>query len=309
MSLVNSLRPHIAPKAKSFRADTVNAEKKVAMSLYYMKDQGSYRMTANTFGVSTATLSVILRQTCQSLIEKMGAKMIKFPETVNGFKEAAVRFESKFGIPQVIGCNFFCYKMKYSFNCQAICDEKGLFIDIDLRWPGSVHDARVYANCLINKKFKEKVFPPVYNELIPGRVPVPPILLGDPAYPLLPNVMKEFNTCVDGKQLNFNNSLRSARNQIERAFGRLNARWRILNRSLDVDMDFAIKLTYACFLLHNLCEINKIEIHPDLVQKQIRNEQRCQACAHHNIVDKLHSYNSSRGKLVRDVIAEYLYDD
>ena len=127
-------------------------------------------MTANTFGVSTEALSVILRQTCQSLIERMGAKIIKFPETVNEFKEAAVRFESKFGIPQVIGWvdgthiptkkplenshDFFCYKMKYSFNCKAICDEKGLFIDIDLRWPGSVHDARVYANCLINKKFK-----------------------------------------------------------------------------------------------------------------------------------------------------------
>ena len=113
----------------------------------------------------------------------------------------------------------FCYKMKYSLNCQAICNEKGLFVDVEVRWPGSVHDARIYGNCGINKKFISRETPPVYEELVPGFALVPSLLLGDPAYPLLPNLMKEYPSCKNAKETNFNNTLRSARNQIECAFG------------------------------------------------------------------------------------------
>ena len=50
--LVESLREEIDASPSSFRADTIRADKRVAMVLYYLKDQGSYRMTANTYLVS-----------------------------------------------------------------------------------------------------------------------------------------------------------------------------------------------------------------------------------------------------------------
>ena len=324
IKLADIIRLQIQPDPESFRQDSISVEKRLAIVLYYLKDQGSFRMTANTFGISLASVSRSLRIVCNAINIELGSKLIKFPQTREELKVATDKFENKFGIPLAIGCidgthipiqqphenphDYFCYKMKYSLNCQAICDEKGLFIDVEVKWPGIVHDARIYANCGINKLFTSKALPLTYQELVPGYAPVMPFLLGDPAYPLLPNVMKEYPTCTTNTQVLFNNMLRTARNQIECAFGRLKARWRILNRTMDVDLEFATSMIYTCFVLHNYCEINNVDIHNDLVQRALLSEQRIQCCDHHNRVDKLYSYNSSRGMHVRDSVAQYIND-
>ena len=104
MELVNSIRNRIGPHVESFRRDTIAAEKRVAMVLYYLKDQGSFRMTANTFGVSIATVSSSLRIVCKAINEELGPRLIKFPSTVDELKAASALFESKFGFPQAVGC-------------------------------------------------------------------------------------------------------------------------------------------------------------------------------------------------------------
>ena len=172
MELVDKLRPQLAPKPRSFRPDTNTAEKKLAMTLHYLKDQGSLRVTANAFGVSPSTLSVTIHKVCRVINNVLASELSKFPTTEEELKATATAFENKFGFPQVIGCidgthvpikqplenphDYFCYKMKYSLNVQAICNERGLFTDVDVSWPGSVHDARVFANSNINKKFQKK---------------------------------------------------------------------------------------------------------------------------------------------------------
>ena len=281
-------------------------------------------MVANTFGVSKATISVSLRIVCNVLVDNLGQTLIKFPSTVEEIKASVRSFENKFQIPCVIGYvdgthipikmpsenhhDYFCYKMKYSLNCQAICNENGYFIDVEVKWPGSVHDAQVYTNSSVNKILVSKKLPSHFQELVPGFAPVPPILLGDPAYPLLPNIIKEYPSCSNQKEITFNNALRSTRNQIECAFGRLKARWRILNRAVDVETDFAPTLIYSCFVLHNFCETRGVEINQDLLQSQMLIEKRSQCCEHHEKIDKLYSYSSARGKKIRDAIAEYLYE-
>ena len=175
IKLVDSIRHHISPSPRFVRRDTISPEKRVAMVLYYLKDDGSFRMVANTFGVSKATLSVSLRLVCCAINLELEPKLIKFPSTNEEINFMTYKFESKFGIPLVLGgidgthipipqpqenCHdYFSYKMKYSLNCQAICDEKGRFTDVEVRWPGSVHDARIYANSNLNKMFVNKHFP------------------------------------------------------------------------------------------------------------------------------------------------------
>ena len=172
-----------------------------------------------------------------------------------------------------------------------------------MRWPGSVHDARVYMNSDVNKKFVNKTIADFQRQLVPGYSKVPPFLIGDPAYPLLPNVMKEYANCYEIKHIYFNNVLRSSRNQIECAFGRLKARWRILNRAVDVELNFSSKMIYSCFVLHNFCELHGVEVPNDVLQAQIQNERE-----HSQAIDRLYSYNTSQGKMVRDTLVEYIHE-
>ena len=54
--------------------------------------------------------------------------------------------------------DYYCYKGFHSLKVQAVCDFKGTFnvMDVDCRWPGSVHDAKVFANPSINEKLRSR---------------------------------------------------------------------------------------------------------------------------------------------------------
>ena len=43
---------------------------------------------------------------------------------------------------------------------------------------------------------------------------------------------------------------------IERAFGRLKGRWGALWRAMDISLDHLPNVIFACFVLHNCCEVH-----------------------------------------------------
>ena len=181
--------------------------------------------------------------------------------------KASSEFQARFAFPQEIcfidgthiptkrpeedATDYYFYKMFYSIDCQAICDTYGRFINVEVKWPGSVHDARVFASCSVQKNFVSGSFSAFYKAHLPNRECLPQLLLGDPAYPLFPYLVKEYDTCRSNEQVMFNQMFRSARNQIECAFGRLKARRRILMRPLDKPTKFLpdIITHVLCFII------------------------------------------------------------
>ena len=139
--------------------------------------------------------------------------------------------------------------------------------------PGSVHDAKVFSNSVVNNKLKHGTMPQVYSHLIPGHVKIPNYLIGDPAYPLTPNCMKEFQTCKTNAEVIFNNILRSARNPIECAFGRLKARWSILTTKMDLQLQIIPKVVHACFVLHNFSGLHANTIDKETVNSQMQRKR------------------------------------
>ena len=94
--------------------------------------------------------------------------------------------------------------------------------------------------------------------------------------------------------------LRSIQNTIEYAFGKLKARWRILQRPMDIPVDKLPNVIYACFVLHNFCEDQKSEIDPVELEVVMQEERRTQLKQ-----DKLNSYNSIQGEKIRPAVTNF----
>ena len=249
---------------------------------------------------------------------------LRLPKTESEMNIKCSRFEAKYGMPEAFGCidgthipikrptensqDFFCYKMFYSLNVQCICDFSGMFMDIDCRWPGSVHDAKVFANSVVNQKLRDRLLPLTYQELIPGRTKIGNYLIGDPAYPLTPYSMKEYESCTTNSHVVFNSMLRSARNPVECAFGRLKARWSILTRPIDLKLELVPYVVYSCFVLHNFCEQSRNLIDPEVVENQYKVKTK-QVDEAKNVPDPVFSGNLDEGAAIRDIITTYIQDN
>ena len=158
----------------------------------------------------------------------------------------------------------------------------------------------MFGNSEVQKYYSEEKLNLFYKELLPDEEWVPQVLLADPAYLLLAYVIKEYDTCRSSEEVIFNQMLRSARNQIECAFGRLKARRQILPRPLDNKLDNVPNLIYAWFVLHNFCERKKIDNFGE-TDRIMAQEKRQQSPA-----DKVFLYFTCGGGKVRDAISKYL---
>ena len=52
--------------------------------------------------------------------------------------------------------DFLNYKGYHSLSVQAVCDCRGEFMDVECRWPGNVHDAKMFAKFSLLTKLKIK---------------------------------------------------------------------------------------------------------------------------------------------------------
>ena len=57
---LQDIQPFISPNLLSINLRIITAEKKLAITLYYLKDTGSFTMTANSFGVATNTVGLLV---------------------------------------------------------------------------------------------------------------------------------------------------------------------------------------------------------------------------------------------------------
>ena len=249
----------------------IPVEQRVALTLWFLATGTDFRTIGHLFGVSKSTVCVVTKQVCNALVSILLPKYIRFPSG-DGLREVVDGFKHKFGFPQCAGvvdgthvpivspveypADYYNRKGFHSVLMQGTVNHLGHFIDIYIGWPGRVHDARVFSNSTLYSKGQANELLPNWTESLGGK-DVPLVILGDPAYPLLPWVMKAFadNGRLSSQQ-NFNYRLSRARVTVEHAYGWLKGRWRCLLKRLDINISDVPKLLAACCALHNICEIH-----------------------------------------------------
>ena len=131
-------------------------------------------------------------------------------------------------------------------------------MNLSVGYPGRAHDARVLANSSVFQKAQVGNLLTDWKKSTCG-TDVPLVILGDPAYPLLPWLMKPFvdHGGLTGQQKTFNYSLSHARIVAKNAIGRLKGHWRCLLKRNDTIIEDLPTVISACCVLHNPCEVHR----------------------------------------------------
>ena len=107
-------------------------------------------------------------------------------------------------------------------------------------------------------------------------------------------------TCLNTKRFLIKH-LSSARVTVERVFGELKGRFRILMKRMDVDLDNVVKTIITCCVLHNICQKRgDLYIDDDEVLENVLINERLMRGGHNN------NQNFPDADALRDVIAEYM---
>ena len=203
------------------RGGALSALQKMKICLRYLADPGYQSGIGEELGVTQGTVSLTVRAVVDHIIAKAD-NWIKFPSTENEILQAKELWQTKYHFPTAIGVidcthvgilkprihgdEYINRKGKPTLNIQATCNAKEMFTSVDVSWPGSVHDARIWQNSHVRQ-----VMLTSQNT----------VLVGDNGYGIELWLMTPFNNPINRTERAFNALLKSERVIIERCFGQL----------------------------------------------------------------------------------------
>ena len=247
----------------------ISVEERVGLALWRLATGNSYRSCGLQFGYGKSTAKYICNEFERALL-RMKDQFIKFPLTRQEITDKVDEFEETYGIPQIVGAIDGCHieinapprnhedyynrKQHYSVILQGIVDCSLKFIHATVGYPGSIHDARVLRlSGLYDMAQNEQILSGPTRDI--NGVEIGPLLAGNSAYPLTSWLIKPFpdRGRLTPEQRKFNKKFSALRCVVERAFGMLKSRWRIVMKKIEQKTSTLTKTVVASCVLHNIC--------------------------------------------------------
>ena len=158
-------------KQDTIMRKAVSTEKRVAIALWFLATGADYRTIGHLFNVSKSTVCVVTKEVSAAIVKRLLPEYIKIPtgarlravvdgfKTIHGFPQCAGAIDGThipIISPDDYPADYYNRKGWHSILMRGVVDHEGHFIDINVGWPGRVHDARVFANSSVYKRGQNK---------------------------------------------------------------------------------------------------------------------------------------------------------
>ena len=266
--ICNLVRPDLQKQQTRMRTP-ISVEERVGLALWRIATGNSFRTCGLQFGYGKSTAKCICEEFEKALARKKD-QFIQFPVTREDIQNSIDEFEEKYGIPQIVGAIDGCHieinapprnredyynrKQHYSVVLQGIVDSNLKFLHASVGYPGSIHDSRVLRlSGIYDQAESEQILSAPIRDL--GGTNIRPLIVGDSAYPLSSWLIKPYQDRghLPRDERKFNVKLSALRSVVERAFGMLKGRWRIVMKKIEQKVPNVTKATIAACVLHNIC--------------------------------------------------------
>uniref|UniRef100_A0A672NAP9 Putative nuclease HARBI1 n=1 Tax=Sinocyclocheilus grahami TaxID=75366 RepID=A0A672NAP9_SINGR len=247
--IADLVRPTLQHQTK--RSHALSVEEQCLIALRFYACGTFYQVIGDNMGVRKATVSNVVKAMSVALGSLIN-QFVSFPKD-DQTAQTKHKFFQMGNMPSTIGAidcthvhiqapcerewEYVNRKGRHRINIQLVGNADLIITNCAVKWPGSVHDARI---------LRERA---LYRELQSHRPNG--IVLGDRAYPLLPWLMTPFPVSNTPEQARFNSSHCKTRCAIERLNGVQKRRFVCLNY-LRVQPKVACNLILACIVLHNI---------------------------------------------------------
>ncbi|XP_010915201.3 protein ALP1-like [Elaeis guineensis] len=271
--LCDELGAAVAKEDTTLRA-AIPVRQRVAVCISRLATGDPLRVVSKRFGLGISTCHKLVLEVCSAIKTVLMPKLLQWPGPAAA-AAAARRFEVLSGIPNVVGSMYTTHipiiapkvsvaayfnrrhternqKTSYSITVQGVVDPDGVFTDVCIGWPGSMPDDQVLEKSAL------------YQRVIGGHLRNQWIV-GGSGYPLMDWVLVPYTQKnLTWSQHAFNEKIGEVQRVAKEAFARLKGRWSCLQKRTEVKLQDLPVVLGACCVLHNICEMRKEELDPEL---------------------------------------------
>ena len=271
--LLNRVGPRIQKADTRFRK-ALEPGLKLAITLRHLASGDKYPTLQYDFRVARNTISTIIPDVCQAVVEEYKDEVISCPTTPDEWRVIAEEFQRKWNVshacgaldgkhvamrcPPNTGSLFHNNKGFFSLVLLALVDADYKFLWMDIGGYGSMSDAQIFNESELKECLEDGTigFPDPDPDPLPNDDQNMPYFILDDAFGLRTYLMKPYSQRgLTKEQLITNYRISRGRRVVENAFGILAQRWQLLLTSLMQQPDVVRVIAEACVCLHNLMRI------------------------------------------------------